>query len=724
VTQPLLFVSYSQKDDDGDNLVLRVFTHLRVLRTHFPGLVVWVDKDIRAGAVWSAEIDEALDAAAVAVLLVSANFANSDFIQNKELPRLLARHREGTLRLFPISLRPCAAPPEVEALQMRPRGDTALSKIDDQRPSDVDGALKEIVNELKGVLGEALGPSAGAPVSAGVAAAGDLDHARCIALLTKTLFASGPSELYVPLASRLVRQVQRHANVPVDLLFDAVRFFIEFHLFKSEDPSLPAALEASLDRKHPLATQLRNNGRTGRFATVTEVGSRFFNLTNEHADVWKRYFDAVVAAGAAGQSDVASLTSIKSAVGYIAPQHLVGGLLSRFDNDWREVLHVYERSTPNPGHKLGAFESLQASQWNCWLMWGPSIPVCACPQWSGLCALQYGYGDESNSLPVIDTRATEGLGELEPIVSELRAEGRSAKFGRLTARLRWGPYFLRSQYEVSDEPGTDTGIQIIDPDAVDEDTEPPAGTGQRGAAPAQAAIYAAEGGDGPRAGNGLVLDLERIDALLPVTRVYFSAYLWVMFLVATGPETETGPRLLSGHPCPAWDDDDSTRKRHVIDGRFWQDLLPVFVHANVGDPDALAFQKQVLAENAIELLRQVWTRRTELFHPDGVKAGLRFYLVCASDHSGCGEEPRLVPRDALIELLRARLSREPDKEFVEAVMLPRAAGGHGLDGLEGYFSACHLPELIGWYYDYVVEESRRRHAGRRSARVPRPDHRA
>jgi hypothetical protein len=143
-------------------------------------------------------------------------------------------------------------------------------------------------------------------------------------------------------------------------------------------------------------------------------------------------------------------------------------------------------------------------------------------------------------------------------------------------------------------------------------------------------------------------------------------------------------------------------------------LLPVFVHANVGDANALAFQKAVLVENAMQMLWQVWERRAELFRPDVVTAGVRFYLVCASDHSGCGSSPRFPSADPLIERLRARVASEANRDFAGAVIVPPESGGHGLDGIESYFSACHLPELISWYYDHVYDlnqslnQSRRR----------------
>ena len=58
-------------------------------------------------------IDEALEAASVAVLIVSAGFLASDFIMTQELPRILAREAAGELKVFPIFWSDCLADLEV-----------------------------------------------------------------------------------------------------------------------------------------------------------------------------------------------------------------------------------------------------------------------------------------------------------------------------------------------------------------------------------------------------------------------------------------------------------------------------------------------------------------------------------------------------------------------------------------------------------------------------------
>jgi len=99
-----VFISYSHADSEW----------MQRLRLQLAPLVgdgvvsFWSDAQIRAGADWLAEIDEALDAARVAIMLVSASYLASPFIASKELPALLERAKSRRLRIIWVPISPCA----------------------------------------------------------------------------------------------------------------------------------------------------------------------------------------------------------------------------------------------------------------------------------------------------------------------------------------------------------------------------------------------------------------------------------------------------------------------------------------------------------------------------------------------------------------------------------------------------------------------------------------
>jgi len=95
-----VFVSYSHRDKKW---LQRLQVHLKPL-VRAGDIELWDDTRIQPGADGKAQIDRALATARVAVLLVSADFLASDFVQDQELPVLLeAAERRGT-RILPVIL--------------------------------------------------------------------------------------------------------------------------------------------------------------------------------------------------------------------------------------------------------------------------------------------------------------------------------------------------------------------------------------------------------------------------------------------------------------------------------------------------------------------------------------------------------------------------------------------------------------------------------------------
>jgi hypothetical protein len=100
-TKPL-FISYSHNDEEW---LLELKKWLKPLEKE--NLIkIWDDKEIKAGDEWHNEIKSALDSAKAAVLLVSQDFLNSDFINNEELPLLLDAAKEKGVKIFWIAIKP------------------------------------------------------------------------------------------------------------------------------------------------------------------------------------------------------------------------------------------------------------------------------------------------------------------------------------------------------------------------------------------------------------------------------------------------------------------------------------------------------------------------------------------------------------------------------------------------------------------------------------------
>lgn len=724
-----VFVSYSHDDGAWCDVVVK---HLQGL--HDPIEVeVWIDrKGIRAGDKWLPEIETALAQADLALLLISPSFLSSDFIRKTELPKLLARSKEG-LRVIPVQILPSAW--EVigwlRETELRPkvrdektRKIKALAEFGSEKSVAVSRRLSDLMVEIAGILGEDANEANNAKAVAGKPANDDA-HARAAAtLLVATLLQDTPVADREPFARRSVERLAEFCKLSGEALLSAVRLFVEYQLLRADAPTSVLELQASLDgldndeTAQRLASELKRGAHDGDFSgSVIEMKSLFFMLAREREALWESYFDAVArhVRDTPARDAIATLARIRVNLGFIAPQFLVAGLLSRFEDDWRPVLNAYRHSIPKAGGRSGAFESLQASQWNCWLVWGPSIPICRCAQWQGRFAYQYGYGDENNSLPLIELDLADN-GEprtLGPLVSDLAAEGRGAKLVQLTGRLRWGPDFLRERDDAGGKAADDEAtLDLIDELERDDSGEEPPPRKYPMAA-AQASLWCGDSPQHAHHADGLVLQLESVDHAVEETRVYFSAYLWMMFLVALArpdpTDPDIGPRLLRRKSYPSWPESPAERVR-VGDARLWENLLPVFVHANVADPAALHFQRRAVVENSVQLLRQVWERRNEFFDADDVASGIRFHLVCSSDYSGCDCAIRYASADPLPELLRERLEAESDRDFAAAVVAPGSSDNPTQRpwGLAGYFSSCHLPELVADYFGYVDKLQRQK----------------
>lgn len=123
-----IFVSYSHQDDGW---LKRLKVHLAPLER--AGLIdPWADTQIEAGQRWRNEIETALSAAKIAILLVSPDFLTSNFIRDSELPPLMAAAAVDGATILPVVVEPCLyrETPELEPYQSVNSPEEPLSLMD------------------------------------------------------------------------------------------------------------------------------------------------------------------------------------------------------------------------------------------------------------------------------------------------------------------------------------------------------------------------------------------------------------------------------------------------------------------------------------------------------------------------------------------------------------------------------------------------------------------
>jgi hypothetical protein len=147
--EPLrVFISYSHIDE---RLRRKLETDLKLLQRQ-EVIAVWTDRKITAGEEWKGKIDDNLESADIILLLVSADFVDSDYCYGAEMTRALELHDDGKTRVIPVILRDVewqSAP--FGKLQALPKDGKAvmLWRNKDSAWKDVAASIRKVAEQIR-----------------------------------------------------------------------------------------------------------------------------------------------------------------------------------------------------------------------------------------------------------------------------------------------------------------------------------------------------------------------------------------------------------------------------------------------------------------------------------------------------------------------------------------------------------------------------------------------
>lgn len=142
-------ISYSHKDEE---LRDELEAHLSVLR-RLNIVETWHDRKLVPGQGWDPRIKEMIYAADVILLLLSADFFNSDYCYDEEMRIALERHDRGDAVVVPVVARPCQwKQTEIAAIHGLPKDMRAVSLWEDRDLAwnDVAEGVTKIARQVHG----------------------------------------------------------------------------------------------------------------------------------------------------------------------------------------------------------------------------------------------------------------------------------------------------------------------------------------------------------------------------------------------------------------------------------------------------------------------------------------------------------------------------------------------------------------------------------------------
>ena len=227
-------------------------------------------------------------------------------------------------------------------------------------------------------------------------------------LIGDVLFQDLPEAFRAGVADAIVARFERTTNCNDDLI-RAARLFVERRLLHPEMkdgtavPLEGATIDAVCARLEPQIGGVLNRLYLTPEVVTFETCFALDALREEGAAAYLASLDSLERTRTPPRAELRDadrfLTPIAVKDGFVAPTFLVSGLLQQFETQWPLALERFDKQLGGHGDE---FALLQRFELYCWLMWGPSIPACTCEGWNGkFIVLQYGYGDEANSVPLL-----------------------------------------------------------------------------------------------------------------------------------------------------------------------------------------------------------------------------------------------------------------------------------------------------------------------------------
>ena len=142
-----IFISYSHADEVW---LKKLLTHLKSLKKYY-GIEEWEDKHFRTSDKWEEEITKALNKATFAILLVSADFLASDFIDKNELQPLLKNAENKGTKIMPLIVSPCATFVECGLSVYQAANDPKRTLIE-MNEGEVQRTLAKLVEDIKSFI--------------------------------------------------------------------------------------------------------------------------------------------------------------------------------------------------------------------------------------------------------------------------------------------------------------------------------------------------------------------------------------------------------------------------------------------------------------------------------------------------------------------------------------------------------------------------------------------